>query len=192
MINSVTHENNSVKSGNFWSHQVDTDGKLSVCFATAFRFANYLNLTSTAKNLPEGTVICNPRLIAGLEHVEAVLLQTREYWKRDERLARNGSIEILMRISCSSQISEALEASALNNVNKIALLGLTSSLKEADRIVKRFQSEPYLAVASPDLLGVDERKAIWLKKFHGLPQNLSDNQLRVALQERSVLLIFSS
>jgi tRNA threonylcarbamoyladenosine modification (KEOPS) complex Cgi121 subunit len=161
------------------------------CFATAFRLDKALDFTRFAKSLPEGVVLCDPRLIAGVEHVEAVLLQTAEYWKRNERLVRNGSIEILMRLSCRGQIEEAIKASGIQNTDRVALLGLVSSLEEAEKLVQQFILEYEPSASEVSLLELNRTKAMNLKPLHSLPSSLSDRDLQIALQERSVLLIFS-
>lgn len=192
MSDATAQEIISKSKDDFWWRELDQQGEWAVCFATVFRFEDYLDFTMTAKKLPEGAVLCNPRLVAGLEHLESVLFQTREYWKRGERLARNGSIEILMRISCRSQISEAVQASGLKRANKIALFGLSSSLSQVRKLYEEFRSEFPQAIPSLNLFALKKEKSVWLKKYHELPNSLSDKELQVALQERSVLLIFST
>ncbi len=163
----------------------------TVCFATAFRLSGKTDLTSFAKTLPEGVVLCDPGIVAGIDHVEAILLQTREYWKRNERLVRNGSIEILMRLSSRGQISEAVEASGIKSANSVALLGLVTTVLEVQNVIDRFLSVFGSVVQDMNLLRLDRQKASKLKKYHGLPSSLSKEDLQVALEERSVLLMFS-
>lgn len=176
-----------------WSRRVGGEkDSLAVCFATSFTIGTKKqDLTSFAKTLPEGVVICDPALIAGVEHVEAVLLHTREYWRRNERIAKNGSIEILMRLTGKSQISEALEASGIRKAKSVAMLGLVSSEEAAEEILARLTSTFKSAVIDRRLIDLDPAKSGRLKKFHGLPDTLSDQELQIALEEKSVLLIFS-
>lgn len=176
-----------------WFRRVGEEkSSLSTCFAAAFTIGGKkLDLSSFAKTLPEGVVICDPALIAGLEHVEEILLQTREYWRRNERIAKNGSIEILMRLTGESQISEALKASGIKEAKSAAILGLVSSKQQAEEIIQRFSSTFERVISNPRLLELNQEKSRRLKKFHGLPDRLSDEQLQVALEEKSVFLIFS-
>jgi len=173
-----------------WMRQVG-DGDRSICFATAFKLIQTTDLTAFAKTLPEGVVVCDTGIIAGLRHVEAILLQTREYWRRNEKLVRNGSIEILMRLSGKNQISEAVRVSKIQHTKSVGLLGLVSEIAEIDKTVARLESMYQTTSQNLKLLELDREKARRLKKLHGLPLSLSDRALQLALQELSVLLIFS-
>jgi tRNA threonylcarbamoyladenosine modification (KEOPS) complex Cgi121 subunit len=166
------------------------NGERSICFATAFILDERKDLTAYAKTLPEGVVICDTGIIGGINHVEAILLQTKEYWKRNEKLVRNGSIEILMRLSARNQISEAVKDSKIQKSKSVALLGL-SEKTEIEKIISRFQSTFKTTSQNLKLLELNREKSRRLKKLHGLPVSLSDGALQVALQELSVLLIFS-
>jgi tRNA threonylcarbamoyladenosine modification (KEOPS) complex Cgi121 subunit len=150
---------------NVWLWRIEPEGDFSVCFATAFALKEKKDLTETVKSLPEGVVICNPRIVAGMEHVQAILLQTKEYWKRDERLARNRSIEILLRLCCRGQISEAVDASGIKETDEVALLGFVASEAEAKQISDKFERD---FQASPDLelLSLTPEKSAWLSHFH--------------------------
>ena len=174
----------------YWSRLIESDRKI-VCFGTGLRLGGSYDLASYARSLPEGIVLCDPKLIAGTEHLEAVLLQTAEYWKRNQRLVRNGSIEILMRLACKSQITEAVKASNISDTDKVALVGLASSQKQVEKLIQDLLSEYVSAKIDPDLLRLGVGKARSLKKLHGLPSWLTNGQLQTALQEKSVLLIFS-
>jgi tRNA threonylcarbamoyladenosine modification (KEOPS) complex Cgi121 subunit len=167
------------------------NGERSICFATAFKLEERKDLTSYAKTLPEGVVLCDTGIIAGINHVEAILLQTREYWKRNEKLVRNGSIEILMRLSGRNQISEAVKDSKIQSSKSVALLGLLPEKAEIEKIVADFQSKFKTTSQNLKFLELDREKARRLKKLHRLPVSLSERELQVALQELSVLLIFS-
>jgi tRNA threonylcarbamoyladenosine modification (KEOPS) complex Cgi121 subunit len=173
-----------------WLRRVGSDG-LSLLFATAFKMRDKVDLTAFAKTLPEGVVLCDPKIVAGISHIEAILLQTREYWLRNQRLVKNGSIEILMRLSGKSQIMEAVEASGLKDTKAVALLGFASTEKEIQGIARGFLSTFKSASQDFRLLELNKGKAKWLKKFHELPLSLTEKELLIALQELSVLLIFS-
>jgi tRNA threonylcarbamoyladenosine modification (KEOPS) complex Cgi121 subunit len=183
-----TQTQNSLRS--FWWRRLG-DGSKSVAFATSFRLKSTMDLTAIAKSLPEGVVICGSSIVAGIEHVEVILIQTHEYWKRNQKIARNGSIEILMRMACKAQISEAVEASHIDKTDSVALLGLVESVDTAQFVVEKFLTTIKPASQDISLLGLDRAKFISLKKFHQLPSKLSKAGLLVALQEKSVLLIFS-
>jgi tRNA threonylcarbamoyladenosine modification (KEOPS) complex Cgi121 subunit len=173
-----------------WIRQAGT-GEKSICFATAFRLDRKRDLTSFAKALPEGVVLCDTGIIAGLEHLEAILLQTREYWQRNERLVRNGSIEILMRLSAEKQISDAVEASKIQATDSVTLLGLADKVEEISKFIELFQTTFQNYSQDLRLLDLDREKARHLKGAHGLLASSPDKKLLIALQELSVLLIFS-
>jgi tRNA threonylcarbamoyladenosine modification (KEOPS) complex Cgi121 subunit len=130
-------------------------------------------------------------MIAGIEHVEAILIQTKEYFDRNERLVRNGSLDILMRITCQKQISEAISASKIANTETVAILGLVNSEKDIESAIYRLYSTCKAAITDNSLLELNKEKATKLKQFHQLPGTLSRERLQTALQERSILLMFS-
>lgn len=173
-----------------WNRRLGTD-KWCICFASSFKLDSERDLSEFARSLPEGVVLCDPGMIAGLQHVETVLLQTREYWKRGQKLVRNGSIEILMRLVCRSQISEAVEASGIKRSSSVAILGLVSNQSEVENQIENFSSIYGSGKQDISLIEMNRQKRTRLKKFHKLPGSFSDDQVRVALQEMSVLLNFS-
>jgi len=130
-------------------------------------------------------------MIAGIEHVEAILIQTKEYFDRNERLVRNGSLDILMRITCQKQISEAISASKITNTETVAILGLVNSENEIESSIERLCSICKTVTSDNSLLELNKEKATKLKRFHRLPSSLSRGKLQIALQERSILLMFS-
>jgi tRNA threonylcarbamoyladenosine modification (KEOPS) complex Cgi121 subunit len=148
-------------------------------------------LTTVAKEFPEGVVLCNPGRIAGIRHLEEILIQTREYWDRNLRIVRNGSLEILMRITCQGQISEAIDASQIADTEAVALLGLVASEKEIEASIERLYSICKSMMSDNSLLELTKEKAMKLRQFHRLPSSLTFDKLQTALQERSILLIFS-
>ncbi len=130
-------------------------------------------------------------MIAGIEHLEAILTQTKEYFDRNQRLVRNGSLEILMRITCQRQISEAIAASHIEDTERVAILGLVHSEREIETSIERLYSICETVVLDNSLLELNKEKAARLKRFHRLPSSLTMDKLQTALQERSILLMFS-
>jgi len=96
-----------------------------------------------------------------------------------------------MRLTCRSQIANAIEISGIKETNSVALLGLVSSEIEVDNLVKTFLIKFEQANQDLELLAMNGEKAKKLKKIHGFSSALTRDQLLAALQERSVLLIFS-
>ena len=160
-------------------------------FMTAYKLNGIFDLRATAKSLPEGVVACDIALIAGPEHVEGVLNQAAEYWDRNETLAKNRSIDLLMRITCEKQIIEAVSASGLSRTGAVAIFGYVgneSHIEKSEEIIRTFARD---SEAKDELLSLGQERQNHLKEFHKLPVWLNRDQLLIALKEKSVLLIFA-
>lgn len=171
-----------------WSIQQHSNSA-SFGFARAFRFRLNQDLSHVARGLVEGVAMCTPRYIAGPEHARRILIQASEYWKRDMKLARNKSIDLLMRITCQSQISTALKLSKVSDAKQIGLFGLVENAGDAELSMSKLLALG--AIRDDSLLKLDPRKEIFLKKFHNLPKWCTGNQVLDLLEEKSVLLVFS-
>ena len=82
---------------------------------------------------------CDIEIIAGPEHIEGVLNQAAEYWDRNETLAKNRSIDLLMRITCKKQIIEAVSASGLSRTGAVAIFGYVgneSHIEKSEEIIR--------------------------------------------------------
>ncbi len=156
----------------------------------AFDLGGTFDLQPTAKRLPEGVVVCCAKIVAGPQHMDAILNQAREYWKRGEFLARNRSIDLLMRITCQRQISEAVSASEIDKAREIALFGLVTHESQIRKSTEIIEAVSRHLVRDDDMMMLDRNKLEYLRKFHKLPTWFSETQLVTALKERSVLLIF--
>jgi tRNA threonylcarbamoyladenosine modification (KEOPS) complex Cgi121 subunit len=149
------------------------------------------DLTSIARTLPEGIVICSPMLVAGREHIDGILNQAEALWFKGAALARNKSIDLLMRITCRNQISDAIALSGLSWTASLAMFGLVNSVDEVRDAEKSVSSFAGRLERNDRSLLLDAKKMDYLKKLHSLPENLSADQIVVALKEKSVLLVFS-
>jgi tRNA threonylcarbamoyladenosine modification (KEOPS) complex Cgi121 subunit len=157
-------------------------------FGRGFRLPEKTDLRDFAKQLDEGIAICSSSYIAGETHIEAVLRQVAEYWARSIYLARNKSIDLLMRITCQGQISKALEASGLGKSKTVALFGITSSgraIAQSENAITRLGAK-----REDFLLSLDKTKLGFLRKFHGLPSWVGPEDLPYLLSEKSVMLTF--
>jgi tRNA threonylcarbamoyladenosine modification (KEOPS) complex Cgi121 subunit len=186
----VSKSNSRPTQADYWTREIGPSSE-TICFATAFKLKEKSDLTEYARSLPQGIIVSDSDIVAGLDHIEAVLLQTHQYWKRNLKIARNGSIEILMRLSCKKQIADAVLASAIKNTDSVALLGFAKDGIELERLIDDFRSTWNPVKQDIGLLNLSREKAALLKKFHGLPASMSKKRLQVALEEMSVLLIFS-
>ena len=160
-----------------------------VGFAYAYRFDEGVNVPNIAKSLAEGVVACSPMYIAGTEHIRRVLDHAAEYWVRKMFIARNRSIDLLMRVTCQSQISKALMASKGTNLKELAIFGLSQNQKDMEKVA--IAMEKAGGVREDSLLELSSGKEAFLRKLHGIPSRCPRTQIVDLLGEKSVLLIFA-
>ena len=158
-------------------------------FAVGFRLSMTTDVSQFAKQVPQSVVLCTPRIIAGNQHVFPILSQSHESAKRGILLARNRSIDLLMRITCRSQISEAIIVSEISKTDRLAIFGFVKDESEIDAIHSRLRDQFGEIERKDSLLLLTKEKAKFLKQLHKLPSWLNDDQLFVALKERSALLV---
>ena len=162
-----------------------------VGFATGIKIGSESYLSNTAKSLPEGVTLCVPLLIAGLPHVEGVLKQAAEYWNKRLQLARNRSIDLLMRVTCQRQIADAVQLSGLAKTSAVVVFGLVDPAFNVEGLVEDLLAKFGGAVEEEKLLLLDDDKVRYLKKVHSLPEWMRTDQIVPILLERAVLLAFS-
>lgn len=158
-------------------------------FARGYKFQKRQDLRDTAKSLPEGIALCSARFVAGPTHVEWVLRQASESWVRDLFLARNRSIDLLMRLTCQRQISIALAASGIDSTSEIILLGLRSKFFSGLSIEQKLTE--LSAQRYDKILDLDSRKMNFLKSFHSLPEWVTAAQIPFFLLEKSAGLVLA-
>lgn len=145
-----------------------------------------MNLSKIAESLPEATIASDPKLLAGVEHIKLVILQAITSWDQGIVLARNKSLDLLMRFTSKKQISEAIKASNLQDTKQISLVGVTTSEDEACDRYNAFRSSlPKNASRDDSLLDLTEAKKATIVKLHQLK---TDRMLVLKLQELSALL----
>lgn len=160
-------------------------------FVMAFEFENTFDLSGVAKGLPDGIAISSPKLVAGVAHVNEILIQAKECWHRNQQLARSKSIDLLMRITCKGQISEAIASSGITNANSIVIFGFAKDKSQIQTAVELISTVAGVTRRSDHLLEMSREKSKFLREFHKLPKWFNDNQILVALKEKSVLLVFA-
>ncbi len=158
-------------------------------FAQAYKSETALDFIPLVRKLPEKIVLCSPNLIAGKEHVRRDLFQAAMYWGRGISLARNKSLDLLMRISCQSQIEKAIELSGISETDRIAIFGLAASPRVFEASVSLLENYDSAIKRDDSFLELNFKKARFLRKLHNFPPSCSYEQLLVYLRERSVLLI---
>ena len=158
-------------------------------FMMAFELARTMDMRRIVEQIPESVVVCTPKIIAGPEHVSAVLSQAQESSKRGISLARNRSIDMLMRITCRKQISEAIALSEVAKTDRLTVFGLVPNQSIVNDVQGILNNEADEFNRSDGLILLTKDKAAYLKKLHGLSESLTDDQLLVALKEKSALLV---
>jgi tRNA threonylcarbamoyladenosine modification (KEOPS) complex Cgi121 subunit len=158
-------------------------------FESAYRLPKPMDLREFTTWLPEGVVVTSPYLIAGKDHIRSVIIQTAEHWVRGISLARNKSIDLLMKVTSQDQISKALRASGIDSCKEVALFGLTNNQEQIEtshNLIKRLGG-----LRDDTLLDLDFEKVAFLKGFHSLPSWIEKDSIPKLLQEKSALLVFS-
>ena len=172
-----------------WSRKPDEQ---SLCFAAGFTLGGTFDLAPLTGSLPEAVVVCDSSMVAGIEHLEQVLFQAHEFWKGGGGLAKKKSIDLLMRITCQRQISDAISLSKIENASNIAIFGIVKSRELVEKSLQLIFSRFPSAKREDTLLELGKQKTEFLRKVHGLPRSLTRSQIVVALKERSALLVFSN
>lgn len=174
-----------------WSKAIASGDANLVGFAAEIKMRSESDLSNIAKGLPEGVTLCIPLLIAGLPHIEGVLKQAAEYWNRRLQLARNRSIDLLMRVTCQKQIADAVQLSGLARTSAVVVFGLVDPAFNVEAMLNDLLFKLGGAVAQEDLLVLADDKVRYLKKVHSLPEWIRTDQIVPILLERAVLLAFS-
>jgi tRNA threonylcarbamoyladenosine modification (KEOPS) complex Cgi121 subunit len=163
----------------------ETESFIGFCFGYTFRTKK--NLKDEAEKFPEGTVLCSSGLVAGKQHIEWILRQAAESWAAGSFLAKNKSIDLLIRISCQRQITKALQASALGQVSEVIAFGLPR-FKQSQCLVESRLVE-LGAIRNDQVIDLDDKKVKYLLKFHRLPRWITPYQLPGFLLEKSASLV---
>lgn len=158
-------------------------------FARGIDLKKNNDLTPLVKKLPEYTVLCTPILVAGGEHVKATLIQSVESWERGIELARNRSIDILLRLTAMGQISEAIQLSKISNTDTLAVIGLLPGPGDAESTVNTILEYCPNAERNDMLLSLTEEKEKYLRRIHSISYAKID--LMLFLEEKSALLNLS-
>ncbi len=161
-----------------------------LAFRRAYRLPKTSDLRNLATRLPQGSVVCSPSFIAGKSHLDSILELSAEYWVRGMFLARNKSIDLLMRLICQSQISKALEASGIDSCNNIALFGLVRD--SADIVNSEKLLNELGGMRDDSLMDLNMNKIRFLLQFHLLPNWVEKEKIPQLLLEKSAILVFPS
>jgi tRNA threonylcarbamoyladenosine modification (KEOPS) complex Cgi121 subunit len=186
----VRSQRNSER-GNHSNLWVRASGENQMCFATAYSLNDFQDFTPLTGSLPDGIVLCDSGIVAGVDHIEQVLFQASDYWQRKGKIARKKSIDLLMRITCQRQINDAIVLSKISKTRSVVIFGIVKSPPIAENTLHLLESQYPLAKRNDDLIELDKEKIKSLKELQHLPKSLSGDQLRVALKEKSALLVFS-
>ena len=161
--------------------------KRTFAFTEGYALDRKRDLTTFAKSLPEGIALCSSDHIAGRQHAENVLTQAAESFDREIYLARNRSIDLIMRITGQSQISKALDTSGLKNISNVAVFGL-STTKRRIKSVELLLGK--MGTRDDGVLDMNPRKEKLLREFFLLPSFIKKDQIPLLLSEKSAILVF--
>jgi tRNA threonylcarbamoyladenosine modification (KEOPS) complex Cgi121 subunit len=170
----------------YWADSEDKRLDEQIGFLRAYKFVQVKNLKDTASKLTEGIALCSPKLLGGKDHAKLVLIQALEYWKRNQSLARNRSLDLLMRISCTSQIESAIDMSSLDVAKKVAVIGLAENaeiIEEVERALKDMGG-----LRDDRLFALGKSKELFLRKIHKIPDIVKSDHVADWLAEKSILL----
>ena len=138
--------------------QPKVEGDHHFGFSMAYQLHGTFDIRSASKRLPEAVTICNPKLVAGQYHVLGILSQAKEYWLRSETLARNKSIDLLMRITCQKQIADAVIASGISKTDAVAIFGFVKNESQINSIIEIIKSVAKDMKRGDDLLSLGQRE----------------------------------
>jgi hypothetical protein len=119
--------------------------------------------------------------------MEWILRQAADSWAARSFLAKNKSIDLLIRISCQRQITKALQASALGQVSEVIAFGLPRFRESLSSIESRLAELG--AIRNDQVIDLVDKKVKYLLKFHGLPHWITPYQLPGLLLEKSASLV---
>ena len=161
-------------------------------FAVAWKLSAKRNLSSVTNKLPENVTIFSTKISAGQAHLKGVLVQASESSKRGLTLARNSSIDLLMRLTCQSQIKDAMRISGISSIQKIGAFGFALDDEDLGLRIQRVEAVLGRALEREDsLLEMNLAKRKFLRKLHSIPQSFPDSRIADFLLEKSSLLCFS-
>src|SRR5579875_736015 len=191
----MTDSQYSLRDGTFgsnppitWEISLPELGASLIGMAAGLKLAKPTNLAPQARTLPEGFIVCDAGICGGLEHIRLILLQAAKSWKDGLLLARSRSLDLLMRMTVSSQIDAAIRASMISDSSEIALLGLTDSQDTALSTYIHFMERLGDCVSRQDLLlDLNSVKAERLSSLHSLGPG-TNGSLIAQLVEMSSLL----
>jgi tRNA threonylcarbamoyladenosine modification (KEOPS) complex Cgi121 subunit len=179
-----------VETNSNWRSALSVHEHRLLGFGAAFKLEKKSDLSAVAKKMPERVAICNPILIAGFSHLEGVLRQASVSWNHRIELARNTSIDLLMRISGRRQIAEAIALSSLDKADRFAVFGMLDSEERISELFDMIGRLPGVMSRDDRLLLMDQTKRKRLLSIHSLPKWLGEDQLVTILREESVILPF--
>ena len=163
-------------------------------FAAAWKLGRMKDLSTITRSLPDGVAIFSPSICAGPLHLRGVLEQALQSRNRGNGmlLARNSAIDLLMRLTCQSQIKEAMRVSGIASTNSLGAFGFADEESKISLLLDRVKSALGTAVCEDySLLGVDSKKIRYLRELHSIPGSVPDGSIVNYLLESSALLCLS-
>ena len=124
--------------------------------------------------------------VYGMEHAIGVLSIVLEAKKRGILIANKIETELLLRLACTGQISEAISRAGLKNGASACFIALSDKLAK----IKRFRSSLYDSFqVDQSVLGPSPRKKRLLAERTGISQQAGGDELLNYLLESAAILI---
>ena len=161
-------------------------------FAASWRLRAQKDLSPITRDLPEGVTIFSTKVSGGQTHLKGVLQQAFESSNHGITLARNSAIDLLMRLTCQSQIKDAVEVSGISSTQMVGAFGFVQRKESIDSTVEKVEMILGEIFERDDkLLEMDDARMRHVRRLHSIPENFPDSQVVDFLLEKSALLCFS-
>lgn len=128
----------------------------------------------------------NANAVYGEEHVLGVLRIALEAEKRKIMLTNRCEIELLIRLTGTNQISEAIRRAGLKKNAPGCFIAFSQASESLDQFESQIKSEFTL---NDSVLKPSEDKRIWLAGMLGFPTKLSDSEFLQYLLEKAAIMI---
>jgi tRNA threonylcarbamoyladenosine modification (KEOPS) complex Cgi121 subunit len=134
----------------------------------------------------------DPRHIAGVDHLRMILHQAWEAKKRCLLYANKFELDLVVRIACDTQISQALKQVGVKPGLHDMVLIVIGNIKEMQLFIRRIQAygEP-----SDSVMNLTDKKKKMMMKHHGIESDLlkshrfHKNLIAYVLAEKAALLL---
>ncbi|MCS7116076.1 MAG: KEOPS complex subunit Cgi121 [Nitrososphaerota archaeon] len=136
--------------------------------------------------------VVDARFVAGQKHLELIIKQSFEAWKRGITYTDRRDMDLIVRLACDLQIKDALEKIGIKSgVMDVALIGIG----KRDSIDRFYNLAKRIGNVSDEPLELTENKAQFIKEVYHISDDLiratvgGADKLALLLAERAALLL---